>query len=275
VNRLWQQLFGQGLVGTPDNFGSMGDLPTNPDLLDYLASEFMREGWSSKKMLRRLLLSGAYQLGTDYDEQDHAADPANRYFWRMNRKRLDAESLRDAILAVNGSLDLKFGGPSLSGDSAGPAGLGVMGDSGNPESTRRSVYLAVFRGALSDLFQVFDFPDPYALAGKRYVTTAPTQALFLMNSPFILRAADLWAEKLSPISQNLEPSSESELIDQIYLAAYARPPSGAERQRAQTFLRNYSASLVQIEPDAAARKSKALRGFCQAILESTEFRFLN
>ncbi|HEV8543301.1 MAG TPA: DUF1553 domain-containing protein, partial [Verrucomicrobiae bacterium] len=272
VNRLWQHLFGRGLVGTPDNFGSMGELPSHPELLDYLASEFMQNGWSTKKMIRRLMLSSTYQLSSAYDEKDHAIDPENRYLWRANRKRLDAESLRDAILALNGSLDPKLGGESLNGTPPPNTAMAQRNDL--LASRRRSLYLPVFRGNLNDLFQVFDFPDPHALSGKRYVTTAPTQALFLMNSPFMIDESKLWAEKLAGASP-ATTASESDLIEQAYLAAFARPATGEELQRAQTFLKNYTASLAQIEPDPAARKAKAWQGFSQALLETTEFRFLD
>ncbi len=265
VNRIWLHLFGRGLVNTPDNFGSMGETPSHPELLDYLTSEFMTNGWSTKKMIRRLMLTSTYQLSTAYNSEAHTADPENRFNWRSNRKRLDAESLRDSILAVNQSLDRTIGGDT-SGNNRGS----VDGGAGTQTlaSRRRSLYLQIFRGRLNDLFQVFDFPDPNTLAGKRYVTTAPTQALFLMNSPFVMEESRRWAERL-------ESRSESHLINDIYLSAYARPCSDKERSTATTFLRNYANALIATESDQAVRKKKALQALCQAIIESTEFRFLN
>src|SRR5262249_47729909 len=126
----------------------------------------------------------------------------------------------------------------------------------------------IFRGRLNDLFQVFDFPDANILSGKRYVTTAPTQALFLMNSPFVVEESRRWAERL-------ESKSESDVVNDIYLSAYARPCSDEERTGAKTFLRNYGNALIATESDQAVRKKKALQALCQAIIESTEFRFLN
>lgn len=269
VNRIWQHLFGRGLVATPDNFGSMGEMPSHPELLDYLAAEFMQNGWSVKQMIRRIMLTSSYQLGTAHDAANHAADPDNRYLWRMNRKRLDAEALRDSILAINGSLDATIGGESVSMSSGNMVPPGDRNDT--LTSKRRSIYLPVFRGNLNDLFQVFDFPDPHALAGKRYVTTAPTQSLFLMNSRFMLDEADVWAQRLASV----QLQGESQLVERVYAAAFGRPPTAEERDRALGFLKKYSAALVQIEPEEDARKRKTLRSFCQAILESTEFRFLN
>jgi hypothetical protein len=267
VNRIWLHLFGRGLVNTPDNFGSMGETPSHPELLDYLASEFMREGWSTKKMIRRIMLTSAYQLSTAHDAKAHSVDPENHFLWRMNRKRLDAESLRDAILAINGALDKTIGGNTLNaaGNGAPPQAQPFE------DLTRRSIYLPVLRGNVNELFQVFDFPDPYTLAAKRYVTTAPTQALFLMNSPFVAQHSRRWAEKL------LENSGKSnvDLINDAYLAAYARLATSNERDRSTDFLTTFDRALVQIEPDAATRRKKSLQAFCQGLFQSTEFRFLN
>ena len=269
VNRIWLHLFGRGLVNTPDNFGSMGETPSNSEMLDYLASQFMTNGWSTKKMIRRLMLTSTYQLSSAYNSDAHTTDPENRLYWRMNRKRLDAESLRDSILAVNQSLDRTVGGdkvPDLTDNGRMPDGRPVSSEV--LISRRRSLYLPIFRGQLNDLYQVFDFPDPNSLSGKRYVTTAPTQALFLMNSPFIAGESRRWAERL-------ESKSESDLINNVYFAAYARPCSEEERTRATTFLRNYGNALIATESDQAIRRKKALQALCQAIIESTEFRFLN
>lgn len=269
VNRIWQHLFGRGLVNTPDNFGSMGELPSNPELLDYLASEFIKDGWSRKRMIRRLMLTSTYQLSAAHDEKAGAKDPENRLLWRMNRKRLDAESLRDSILALSGALDRTFGGSSLTN---GPNGAPFQSPTrAFDDSTRRSIYLPVLRGNVNELFQVFDFPDPSALAAKRHVTTAPTQALYLMNSPFITQQAGVWAEKLLKDTGR----SNAEIINQVYLAAYNRACTAAERTRAEQFLAGFERSLTPVESDPAVRKKRALQACCQAILESTEFRFLN
>jgi hypothetical protein len=269
VNRIWQHVFGNGLVPTPDNFGIMGEPPTHPELLDYLAAEFIENGWSTKKMIRRLMLTRAYQLSGESNAKALAIDPGNHLLWRANRKRLDAESLRDGILAVNGSLDRSVGGRIDSEQNGGRLINNVAGDL--PEVNRRSLYLPVLRGALNDLFQVFDFPDPHALAGKRYVTTAPTQALFLMNSPFMANQAELWGKSLLAD----RAATDARRIETAFVRAFARSPSPRERDRALAFLKNYDAALATSEADHAARREKVWQGFCHAIYESTEFRFLN
>jgi hypothetical protein len=268
VNRIWLNLFGRGLVNTPDNFGSMGELPSNPELLDYLASEFTANGWSTKRMIKRLMLSSTYQLSSAYSAEAHASDPDDRLFWRMSRKRLDAEELRDSILVVNQTLDRTVGGDTIGAIAAGMPERSGAAASDPLTSRRRSLYLPVFRGGLNDLFQVFDFPDPNALAGKRYVTTAPTQALFLMNSPFVVQESGRWAERL-------EAKSDSDVVSGVYLTAYGRSCSDEERTRALAFLRDFTNAAIATEQDQQARRRKALQAFCQAIIESTEFRFLN
>jgi len=272
ANRIWHHLFGRGLVPTTDNFGAMGEAPSHPELLDYLAGELIANGWSAKKLIRRILLTRTYQMGSQENEKARAADPENRLLWRMNPKRLEAEALRDAMLAANGTLDRAVGGPPQQAAMAAPAQpVPELPPPVFEDSSRRSLYLPVLRGNLQDLFQVFDFPDPHFVAGRRFTTTAPTQALFLMNSPFVLRQARAWAEKLAAESGR----SDAELAAEVYAAAYGRTAAKDELARASAFLENYRAALAQAEPDAAARKIKAWQGFCQAILQSTEFRFLD
>lgn len=267
VNRIWLHLLGKGLVGTPDNFGFSGEPPSHPELLDYLASEFVREGWSRKRLIRRILLSATYRMSTRGSALARGADPDNNLLWRMNPKRLEPEPLRDAMLAINGSLDRTVGG-----NEAADSPVTNPPRSADPlQSNRRSVYVRILRNNLPDFFRVLDFPDPHALSAKRYVTTAPTQALLFMNSPYVIEQARRWAERL------LEQTgkSDGERVEAAYWAAFARPCAAAERERALAFLREYDAALALIEPDAGARREKAWQGFCHAILQSTEFRFLD
>ena len=264
VNRVWQHLFGRGLVASSDNFGSMGEPPSHPELLDYLASEFVREGWSTKKLIRRIMLSEAYHRSCDFDAANYGTDPENVYLWRVNRRRLDAESLRDGILAVTGDLDRTIGGTPVNEQTPQPM-------ANVPEARRRSIYLQVFRENLHELFQVFDFPDPNALAGRRFVTTAPTQALYLMNSEFMAERSGRWAEKL----QSETGRSPAELIAEVYAMAYARQPSASEVERAERFIDEFERALAQAEPDAGTRRMKSWKAFCHAILESSEFRYIN
>ncbi|MEZ0258659.1 MAG: DUF1549 domain-containing protein, partial [Chthoniobacter sp.] len=194
VNRTWQWLFGQGLVPTPDNFGTTGTLPSNQALLDMLAVKFREGGWSVKTLIRDIVTSRAYQLSSTFDEKNFTADPENTLVWRMSQRRLDAESIRDAILAASGQLDLRppVGSP-IAERGNGPIGqFRQFPNAGVPEdvlveagsrTTARSVYLPIARELLPDALAVFDFAEPGFVSGQRETTTVPSQALFLLNSP--------------------------------------------------------------------------------------------
>jgi hypothetical protein len=177
VNRVWKGHFDTGIVDTPSNFGQMGERPTNPELLEYLAGTFVKNGMSIKKLQREIMLSAVYQLSTQNDEANFAKDSGNRSYWRFNRRRMDAEELRDAALAVAGDLDDAVGGPS---------------EDLTPANKRRTVYGKVSRYKLDTYLQTFDFPPPNISAEKRFTTTVPLQRLFLMNSDFMqIEAEDL------------------------------------------------------------------------------------
>ena len=184
----------------------------------------------------------------------------------MNRKRLEAEALRDTMISINGTLDRTVGGT----DGGALMGSVPPGETGL-ESKRRSIYVRILRGNVPDFFRVLDFPDPHVLSAKRHVTTAPTQALLFMNSPYVIEQARLWSEHLLGQTGKGDP----ELVSAAYLAAFGRPPSALERQNALQFLSEYNAALAQVEPDPAARRARTWQGFCQAIMQSTEFRFLD
>ena len=175
VNRVWQQHFGRGLVATPSNFGKLGERPTHPELLDHLATRFMAEGWSIKTLHREIMLSATYQLGSSGRRRRPQGRPGEPALWRMNRRRLDVESWRDALLAVAGKLDPAVGGPST--------------DLAARENHRRTLYGAVSRHDLNGLLRLFDFPDPNLTAEKRTVTTVPLQQLFVLNSEFMTEQA--------------------------------------------------------------------------------------
>ncbi len=207
VNRIWKGHFGTGLVDTPSNFGVTGERPTNPELLEYLASYFVKNGMSVKKLHRLIMLSTVYQLGTENDAANYAKDSGNRLYWRMDRKRMDAEQLRDAVLSVAGNLDTSLGGPS--------ADL-------TPAFTRRTVYGKVSRYKLDEYLQLFDFPAPNISAEKRFTTTVPLQRLFLMNSDFIQVEAEELSKRVAA-----EPDNRAR-IKKAYLLAYGRGPSEEE-----------------------------------------------
>ncbi|HEV3021208.1 MAG TPA: PSD1 and planctomycete cytochrome C domain-containing protein [Pirellulales bacterium] len=234
VNRIWQHLFGRGIVASVDNFGVLGEAPTHPELLDFLADNFIRDGWSVKRLIRELVLSRTYQLSS------HAGggraveiDPSNRLLSHASVRRLEAEAIRDAILAVSGRLDERMYGPSV------PVHLtAFMEGRGRPESGpldgagRRSLYLSVRRNFLSSMFLAFDYPVPFTSTGRRSVSNVPAQALTMMNSPFVVAEARRWAERTLAAAGR----SAAERVDDLYLAAFARPACDAECQSALTFL---------------------------------------
>jgi hypothetical protein len=207
VNRVWKGHFGTGIVDTPSNFGIGGERPTNPALLEYLAGQFVKDGMSIKKLHKQIMLSAVYQLSTETDAQDLAKDSGNRLYWRMDRKRMDAEQVRDAVLMVSGNLDTSLGGPS--------ADL-------TPAFTRRTVYGKVSRYKLDEYLQLFDFPSPNISAEKRFTTTVPLQRLFLMNSDFVSVEAEEFAKRVAG-----EPDNRSR-IRKVYQLAYGREPNEQE-----------------------------------------------
>ncbi|MGE3820613.1 MAG: PSD1 and planctomycete cytochrome C domain-containing protein, partial [Isosphaeraceae bacterium] len=197
VNRIWLGHFGQGIVRTPDNFGRLGEPPTHPELLDWLASRFVESGWSIKALHRLIVRSSTYRMGGRWDEQAAEADPENRLRWRFDRRRLEAEAIRDAILAVSGGLDRAMGSTRLNVknhayvNTTGATQRAALYDAGV-----RSVYLPVIRSGLYPVFQAFDFADPSVSTGMRDPTTVPSQALFLLNDGLVLRASSAWARRL-------------------------------------------------------------------------------
>jgi len=207
VNRVWKGHFGTGIVDTPSNFGVGGERPTDPELLEYLAGQFVKDGMCIKKLHKQIMLSSVYQLSTETDPQALAKDSGDRLYWRMDRKRMDAEQIRDAVLMVSGNLDTSLGGPS--------ADL-------TPAFTRRTVYGKVSRYKLDEYLQLFDFPSPNISAEKRFTTTVPLQRLFLMNSDFISVESEELAKRIAG-----EPDNRSR-IRKVYLLAYGREPSEQE-----------------------------------------------
>jgi len=230
----------------------------------------MEQGWSFKKTIRTLMLSTTYRMSSDFDRVAYAKDPENKLMWRMNRRRLDAEAIRDAVLAVSGQLDLTMGG-SLSPTNDAPFGAAAMAGTAPDSSTRRSLYLPVIRNDTPDLFQVFDFADPYLVTGKRHTTTAPTQALFMMNSPFMLAQSRQWAGALLATAA----ANDAQRVASAYTQAFGRPAGAEATERALRFIAEYQAALEKNEPDLEKRRLMAWQSFCHALLASTEFRFIN
>ncbi|WP_425614645.1 PSD1 and planctomycete cytochrome C domain-containing protein [Anatilimnocola sp. NA78] len=263
TNRVWRHLFGAGLVATTDNFGFSGELPSHPELLDDLTVRFVANGWSLNKLVRELVLSRAYRQASTYDAAAFRIDPDNRLLWRASKRRLSAEAIRDAMLSAAGELDPKRPIGSLVGKEIGDRPISLIGlDTKLPGdldgSRHRSVYLPILRDRLPDVLDLFDFAEPSLVTGDREITNVPVQALYLMNSPFVLARAAGLAKRL----QKEGPEAE-ERVDRAYLLCYGRAPSAAERKLATEFLSQES---------AAADEQKLLTAYCQALLAAAEFR---
>jgi mono/diheme cytochrome c family protein len=247
VNRVWAGHFGFGLVRTLSNFGQLGERPSHPELLDSLAVELMESGWSLKHLHRKIMLSATYQQGSSGDAANLETDPENRLLWQMNRRRLEVEPWRDAVLSVSGQLNRDVGGPSSELD-------------GNHR--RRTLYGFVSRHRLNDLLRLFDFPDPNITAGERTVTTVPLQQLFVLNSDFMVTQSKALAARL----QN-ECSSDDERIHRAFELLFGRQPSVDEHRTALEFL----ASSAGVAGDSLT----PLEQYCLAMLGTNEFAYVD
>jgi hypothetical protein len=234
VNRLWKHHFGEGIVRTPDDFGVLGQAPTHPELLDWLAAQFIKDGWSLKKMHRLMVLSSTYQMASRADADSDKRDPDNKLLHKMPLRRLDAECIRDAMLAVSGRLDSKLFGPSvLPHLTPFMAGRGRPSVSGPLDGAgRRSLYLNVRRNFLTPMFVAFDYPTPFSTIGRRSVSNVPAQALTLMNNPFVLQQAEVWAKRIL-CDKGLSPK---ERVSRMYVTAFARLPSAGELKELLAFV---------------------------------------
>jgi hypothetical protein len=274
ANRVWQHLFGRGIVPTPENFGAAGQPPSNPALLDHLALTFIEDGWSVKKLIRRIMLSHAYQLDSKNDAKCFKADPENDLIWRMSPRRLDAESLRDSTLAVSGLLDAKppvgsYVAKQGEGPTTGPRFGGPVANAINdPRNNQRSVYLPVVRDNLPESMSLFDAADPSLVVAERPTTTVPAQSLYLLNSPFMLRAADAAADKLMK-----DTTTDTERIRAAYLQFFGRPPVEKELKAAEEFLGSYRAAAKKDRNPSRLIERETWAAFAQAMLGSAEFQY--
>ena len=258
VNRVWMHLFGQGIVRSPDNFGFLGEKPSHPELLDHLAGKFMDDGWSQKKIIRYILLSRTYQLASVHNDANYKSDPDNVYLWRMSRRRLDAEAYRDAVLFVSGSLDLNPAKGSLT-----IAGAGKKNPSKSKEVNHRSVYLGIVRGApLPESLALFDVANPNIVTAQREETTVPAQALYLMNSPFIVDQSRATAQRFLAV-KGLDDAGRIDLAFQTF---YSRSATSIEKERALKYLVDMTKEL--------GKSADAWTSFCQVLVASAEFRYL-
>jgi hypothetical protein len=290
VNRIWHYHFGQGIVGSPSDLGVMGERPSNPQLLDYLASVFVTDGWSIKKMHRMIMLSSAYQQSSAYQASAAAIDPQDKLVWRFERRRLEGEVIRDSMLFVSGELNLKMGGPGV----FPPLPPGVSMPRSNylnwkpekdpAESDRRSVYVFVKRNLRYPMFEAFDFPDTHESCPRRYSTVTPTQPLAMMNDELVME----WARALASRVLNDGGLSAEQQIERAYRLVFSRAPRGEESRLVLDFLNQQSALLAErlaktdkvplpdsVPAGMAPARAAAFVDFCHTLLNSNEFIYMN
>ncbi|MFP6611096.1 MAG: DUF1553 domain-containing protein [Pirellulales bacterium] len=270
VNRIWQGHFGAALVRSPDNFGQLGERPTHPQLLDWLARRFVESGWSIKTMHRAIMLSSTYRMSSRWNRRADQLDPENRLWWRANRRRLEAEAIRDSILAVSGLFDRRAGGSLLGVENRKyvTSTANVSPDVYN--TNRRSIYLPVVRSAIYEVLQAFDFPDPTVSNSRRQSSTVAPQALFMMNSKIVSDAARSMANSLLRDSDH----GDTERVRRIYQLAFGRHPKDEEVKSALSHIARYETALQLQEADATARRSKAWASLCRAVIAASEFIFI-
>jgi hypothetical protein len=267
VNRIWHHLFGRGLVPSVDNFGMIGKQPSHPQLLDTLALRFTQDGWSVKRMIRGIMLSRAYQLSSARDAANEEVDPDNRLFWRATPRRLEAETIRDAILTVSGQLDLKRPAASTVTALGDQLVRGIPTEKIQPPSSHRSVYLPVVRDYVPELFDLFDFPSPSLVSGRRSVTNVPAQALYLRNSTFIAEQTKHAAQRLLASKEATDDAERAGLAVQWSLA---RDISDAERAGALQLVKQ----IQQTEPMGPDRDVEAWAAWFHTLFTTAEFRYL-
>lgn len=272
ANRVWLKLMGEGIVSTPDNFGVMGMAPSHPELLDHLAVVFMEDGWSVKKLVRRIVTSRAYRLAAVHDESNFAVDPDNRLRWRMDQRRLDAEAIRDAMLAVAGRLDLSPvpGSPvaRVREDRQGMARL-VAALRREPDFCR-SIYLPIVRDQLPEFLATFDFPDASLVSGRRDATNVPAQGLLLLNSPEVVSLARSFAERVVTLTGDSE-----ERFARAFEMALGRRPGPGEVAAIEAFRADARGTGLDRPAGGAEAEEPGLVAYCQALFATAEFRHVH
>jgi len=289
ANRIWHYHFGHGIVGTPSDFGVMGDRPSNPQLLDYLASSFVENGWSIKKLHRMIMLSNTYQESSATQEAAAAVDPENKLHWRYERHRAEGEIIRDAMLDVSGKLNLKMGGPGISpplppGAIAGGRYSAVKKETDPTQNERRSVYIFAKRYMVYPMLDAFDAPNPQETCGRRFRTVIPSQSLVLMNDALVAE----WSMALASRVLNDAGLSPDQEVERAYRLVLSRSPKSSEKEAVNEFLREQSSLIEErlvrnekvqvpgnlpggVEPARAA----AFADFCHALLNTSEFLYVN
>jgi hypothetical protein len=255
VNRIWHYHFGRGIVASPNDFGFNGERPTHPELLDWLASEFIAQGWSVKKLHKLLVTSATYQQSSAYNAKAAEQDADDRYLWRFAPRRLEGEAVRDAMLSVSGQLNPQVGGPSFRPFTVTVfnSAFYTLTDSPDPEQNRRTLYRINVESAKSPLLEAFDCPDPSTKTPRRAATTTPLQALALMNNSFVLRQARCFGDRVRKEAGD-EPEEQ---VRRAYLLAFGRPATKDEMERAATLVKKYGPETL-----------------CWVLLNSSEFLYL-
>jgi len=308
VNRIWQYHFGRGIVATASDFGVMGEHPTNPRLLDYLAATFVENGWSLKKMHREIMLSNLYQESSAFQPQAAAVDPDDKLLWRFERHRVEGETIRDSMLFVSGLLNSKMGGPGVNPPlppgaggggrpgalragftgAAGGAGRGAAATStpGNDpaDANRRSVYVFLKRNAVYPMLEAFDAPNPQESCSRRFRSVIPSQSLILMNDPLVLE----WSRAFAGRVLNDGGLALDQQIDRAYRLALSRAPNADERAAVLDFLGKqatlHAGRLTRQEkpilpdslpPGLDPARAAAFVDFCHTLLNSNEFLYVN
>jgi mono/diheme cytochrome c family protein len=275
ANRIWQYHFGKGIVKTPSDFGATGDRPSHPELLDWLAAELVKRGWSWKAMHRLILLSNTYRQASLFDERAAAKDPENRLLWRMNPRRLEAEPLRDSVLAVSGKLNSEMFGPGIY-PRIDPDVINTGSrprwplDAKDDQSTwRRSVYIFVKRSVLLPLIEVFDCPATVVSGPSRAVSTVSPQALALMNNEFVLRQSGFFAER---VAREAGADRRAQVV-RAFEIALNRPPDAGEIEWSLSFLKSQADGYARRKDEKP--EASALRDFCHAIINLNEFLYVD
>ncbi|HMV48162.1 MAG TPA: DUF1553 domain-containing protein, partial [Blastocatellia bacterium] len=275
VNRIWQYHFGKGIVRTPSDFGATGDKPSHPELLDWLATEFIAKGWSWKAMHRLILSSNTYRQASRFVEKSAAVDPENRLFWRVAQRRLEGEIVRDSILAVSGKLNPQMFGPGIYPRidpdiiNTGSRPRWPLDAQDNESTWRRSVYIFVKRSVLLPMIEVFDCPVTTVSAPVRPVSTVSPQALALMNNEFILQQAGFFADRITAEAGN----DAAKQVGAAFKLALNRQPSEKELAWALDFLKSQAAGYAERKNDKP--QAAALRDFCHAVFNLSEFLYVD
>lgn len=264
VNRMWRWHFGRGIVASVDNFGRLGDKPSNQPLLDWLAVRFVEQGWSMKAMHRTMMLTSTYQMSSEYDAKAAEVDPEAESLWRMPRRRLEAEEIRDGIMRASGGLRLETGGSILKYKDRQYVANTSKGGDVDYDKPVRTVYVPVVRSSLYDVLRAFDLPDPTMSSGSRDATVVAPQALFMMNSSVMLQHSMKMAESLLALAG----ATDEARVREAYERALSRPPTGREVDEALTY-------VAKFEQEWKGDRKRAWQSFCKSLLASNEFSYLN